>query len=50
MKMNFYGKKCYFLVKKTYFKAINNYVKKKNCSEKAISVLEELKSKYGIMN
>ena len=27
--MNFYGKKCYFLVKKTYFKAINNYVKKK---------------------
>ena len=27
--MNFYGKKCYLLVKKSYFKAIDNYVTKK---------------------
>ena len=41
--INFYGKMCYFLAKKSYFKAINNYVTR-NCSEKAISVIEELKS------
>ena len=41
--MNFYGKKCYFLVKKSYFKAIDNYVTK-NCSDKTISVFKELKS------
>ena len=42
-KMNFYGKKCYFLVKKSHFKAIDNYVTK-NCSDKAISVFKDLKS------
>ena len=41
--MNFYGKNCYFLVKKSYFKAIDNYVTK-NCSDKAISVFKDLKS------
>ena len=41
--MNFYGKKCYILVKKSHFKTINNYVKK-NCTDVAISVLEDLKS------
>ena len=41
--MNFYGKKCYFLVKKSYFKAIDNYVTK-NCSDKSISVFKNLKS------
>ena len=41
--MNFYGKKCYFLVQKFYLKAIDNYVTK-NCGNKAISVCKELKS------
>ena len=41
--MNFYGKKCYNLVKKSHFKTINNYVKN-NCSDVAISILEDLKS------
>ena len=44
--MNFYGKKCYILVKKSHFKDINNYVKN-NCSDVGISILEDLNQHHG---
>ena len=41
--MNFYGKKCYLLVKKSYFIAIDNFVTK-NCNDKARTIFKELKT------